>query len=104
MTAVAAERVMSDPFYNSLEDLCGDFLEVSMNRRILIHNLNTPFGWHVYSYAKLMILSFWYDFIAVCFDKADYEPILMDTDSYYIAFCREDWESLARIEPDRMPN
>ena len=25
----------------------------------------------------------------------------MDTDSYYIAFSREDWESLVKIQPDQ---
>ena len=92
------DSLMSDPFYDTVDDLDEEFCEVTFRRRKILHNRNTKFGWCVYSYAKLAILRLYYDFFTYFFDTKDFEPVLMDTDSIYMAFSSEDWESLVKPE------
>jgi len=91
-------RKQTDPFYQHSTDLDGKYYECTFLKRKITHNRNTAFGWHVYSYAKLMLLEFFYDFLHKYFDLRDFEPILADTDSMYVAFAAEDWESLVKPE------
>src|SRR5689334_5791772 len=45
-----------------------------------------------------MLLRFFYDFLTRYFEPKDFEPILADTDSMYVAFSSADWEQLVRPE------
>ena len=58
--------------------------------------MNTPIilGYYILNYAKLRLLSFFYDFIDKYFDRSDYELIQCDTDSLYIAFSNSNLEDL----------
>jgi hypothetical protein len=93
------EREKQNPFYQGSSDLDGKYYECTFLKKKIMHNRNTAFGWHVYSYAKLMLLKFFYDFLRRYFHPRDFEPVLADTDSMYVAFSAKDWESL--VWPDR---
>jgi hypothetical protein len=99
MDADELERAKTDPFFAHSEPLEGGFYEVTFNKKRIVHALNTLLGWNVYNYAKLFILQFQKDFLEFYFDKKDYELVLMDTDSMYVAFSNKDWESL--VKPHR---
>ena len=43
-----------------------------------------------------MLLRFFYDYLHHFFDRKDFEPILADTDSMYVAFSSKQWEQLVR--------
>ena len=42
-------------------------------------------GFMVYQYAKMKMLSFYYDFLVIFIDKRDFKMCEMDTDSLYLA-------------------
>jgi hypothetical protein len=92
------QKAKHDPFYKTLEPLDDEYSEVVFNKREVRHNLNTQFGFFVYAYAKLFLLRFYYDFIVKYFKRCDYELVLCDTDSLYLAFSKADWESLVPKE------
>ena len=55
-------------------------------------------GFFVYQYAKLHMLSFYYDFMDKFLDRADFEYCEMDTDSAYVALSGDNIEALVRSE------
>ena len=58
----------------------------------------------VYAYAKLRMLQFWYDLLGQYIDLWCWEPLYMDTDSYYISLGRDSLHDCLRPECKRAFN
>jgi hypothetical protein len=56
-----------------------DVYEVSKKKTEIVNDLPILVAYFVYSYAKLRMLQFYYDFIDRVLDRADFELIEMDT-------------------------
>lgn len=62
-----------------------EFYEVSMAKNKVKHDLPVLIAFFVYSYAKLRMLSFYYDFLTRILHRDDFELMEMDTGKkYYI--------------------
>ena len=81
--------VLSNPI---AEDLC----EVELRKKAITLDLPLQVGFFVYQYAKLRMLSFYYDFIDHFIDRTDYEYCGMDTDSAYLALSAPTMEELVK--------
>jgi len=82
----------------NVDTLGTDIYEVDMIKSQVRVAQPIQIGLAVYSYAKLKMLSFYYDFLDKYIDRADFEMIQMDTDSAYCAFSSENIENLIKPE------
>ena len=92
------EKVVSDSLFKKA-DVVGDdktLFEVEMNYDQVSWYLPLQIGFFVYQYAKLKMLSFYYDFLDYYFDRSDFELAQMDTDSMYMGFSDSDIEKLIK--------
>lgn len=91
-------KMINDKRFMSLDELDNGYCEVMMLKKKIVMNTPLTIGFFVLNYAKLRLLSYYYDFIDKYFDRRDYELIQCDTDSLYIAFSDSNIENL--IKPD----
>ena len=94
----AVGMVVNDPHFRKLDVLDDNFYEISMTKTSIKLNLPMQIGFFVYQYAKLHMLSFYYDFMDKFLDRADFEYCEMDTDSAYVALSGDNIEALVRSE------
>ena len=66
-------------------DISEDTVELSCLPHIVKYDLPIQIGFMVYQYAKLKMLSFYYDFLVKFIDIRKFELCEVDTDSFYIA-------------------
>jgi hypothetical protein len=90
------QRSTHGKWYSNHDELADRMFEIQERKQKISHNLNTAFGFFVYSYAKLKMLSFHYDFILKYFNKSDFQLMVTDTDSYYYALAGESWDVLVK--------
>ena len=95
-TADRACPLINQKGFRSLTELTGYMVEVSMNKRKIDWNLPLQIGYFVYQYAKLRTLEFHYDCIDKYIDRADYQPLEMDTDSLYLALPSSNLEDIVK--------
>ena len=62
-----------------------EYFEVEKSKEQLNINLPIQIGYFILQYAKLRMLQFYYDFLDVYVDRADFQYCEMDTDSAYMA-------------------
>ena len=59
-------------------------------------NIPVTVGFAVLQFAKLRMLEFYYDFMDVFFDRADFQYVEMDTDSAYMGLSSDSLDSIVR--------
>ena len=94
----AVGMAVNDPHFRKLDVLDDNFYEISKTKKSIKLNLPMQIGFFVYQYAKLHMLSFYYDFMDKFLDRADFEYCEMDTDSAYVALSGDNIEALVRSE------
>ena len=67
-----------------------------MRKKTVKHNSPLVLGCVVYSYSKLVMLKFIYEFLFYYFDKSDICLLNSDTDSIWIAVSNENFEELIK--------
>ena len=75
-----------------------DLYEVQMKKKSHIMDLPVHAGFFVYAYAKMRMLSFYYDLVDKYVDRSNYQYCQMDTDSAYIALAGRSLDDLVRPE------
>ena len=78
-----AHLAVNDPAFKSLTELPGDLYEIEMSKKRTVLDLPIQLAFCILQYAKLEILSFYYDFLLQYVERADFELTHMDTDSLY---------------------
>ncbi|KXJ10780.1 hypothetical protein AC249_AIPGENE21810, partial [Exaiptasia diaphana] len=93
-----ASLMVNSPFFRQLDSIDEDTYEVQMGKKRINLNLPIQVGFFVYQYANLRMLQFYYGFMNKYVNRSDFEYILMDTDSAYIAIAGESIDSLVKPE------
>lgn len=75
-----------------------DVYEVHMAKRTVTYKLPTNIAFFVYSYAKLRMLQFYYDFLYAVLPFNSFELLEMDTDSLYFALAHDTLEEAVAPE------
>ena len=91
---------VNDPLFQKLDCLDGEehFYEVEMAKRKIKLDLPIQLGYFILQYAKLRNLEFYFDFMDVYVDRADFEYCEMDTDSAYMAISGANLEDVIKPE------
>lgn len=79
--------LVNDPAFRKLDclDVEQQYYEAEMAKQTIKLDLPIQLGYFILQYAKLHMLSFYYDFMDKYVDRSDFEYIEMDTDSAYMA-------------------
>ena len=93
-----ASRNVNSPFFFNLTPITPSVYEVEMKKRTIKFNLPHQIAFFVYQYAKLRMLEFYYDCVDYYIPRECFEYCQMDTDSGYISFCSDDFQSMVRPE------
>lgn len=77
---------VNEPQFRKLEclDIEEEFYELSMAKRLIRLDLPIQLGFFILQYAKLHMLSFYYDFLDKNIDRSNFQLLESDTDSLYI--------------------
>jgi len=78
-------QMINDRRFISLTELEDNYCEVNMKKKKILMNIPISIGFFILQYAKLRLLSFYYDFVDLYFDRMDFELVQCDTDSLYMA-------------------
>lgn len=76
---------VNNPRFRKLNELNDEVFETESFNSHITMNLPIQLGYMILQYAKLHMLSFYFDFLMVHVDKNDFEFLQMDTDSAYFA-------------------
>ena len=76
-----------------VHDISENTVEMSCLPTTVIYDLPIQIGFMVYQYAKLKMLSFYYDFLLKFIDKKKFELCEMDTDSLYFSLSEKNLDS-----------
>jgi hypothetical protein len=88
----------NQPRYKDMTLLDEDLFEVQMAKKVINQDIPIILGFFVLAYAKLRMLSFYYDSLCKYVDKEKFQCIQMDTDSLYFGLAAK---SLAEaIKPE----
>ena len=90
----------NDPLFQKLECLDEEeqIYEVEMAKHRIKLDLPIQLGFFILQYAKVRMLEFYYDFMDVFVDRADFEYCEMDTDSAYMAISGSNLEDIIKPE------
>eukprot|EP00732_Lithocolla_globosa_P000459 Lithocolla_globosa_v1_NODE_138_length_5823_cov_17.507628.p1 type:complete len:551 gc:universal NODE_138_length_5823_cov_17.507628:3490-1838(-) len=93
-----ASESINSPLFRSLDEV-DDIYEIEKGKRKI--HLNNPLhiGIAVYGWAKVKMLSFYYDFMDKYVSRDDFQYIEMDTDSAYMAITAEKFD-INLIKPE----
>ena len=94
----SASLKVNDPHFTSLAKLGNDMYEIVQKQKRVKLDIPMQIGFFIMQYAKLRLLQFYYNFLDVYVDRADFECIEQDTDSQYIAISGDRIESLIKPE------
>ena len=97
-SAKQLDHAINDSAFQQLTQLDEDVCEVIHSPSRVKLDLPLTIGFFVYNFAKLRMLSFYYDFMIRAFDRSDFEFCETDTDSGYFAFSSRDWKALMKPE------
>ena len=92
-------KVLNDPLFSNLEVINDDMYEVETFKKSLHFSLPFKIGFFAYSYAKLRMLEFYFDFLNPFVDRTEYQCCKMDTDSLYLALATPSLEEA--IKPSK---
>lgn len=81
-----AQTLINSQRFMSVNEIDNDVFEFEMAKKKITLDIPIIIGFSILQYAKLRMLSFYYDFIDKYFDRKDFQYVTMDTDSAYIAF------------------
>ena len=87
---------VNDPRFDRLNEIDQDYYEAEFRKSAIKIDNPLQLGLAILSYAKLHMLSFYYDFMDVYLDRKDFEYLEVDTDSAYFALSDESIESLVK--------
>ncbi|KAL5265864.1 hypothetical protein ACHWQZ_G002033 [Mnemiopsis leidyi] len=90
----SASDLINHPRFTSLDELSDTCFEVTSKKRTIRHNLPIQIGFFVYSYAKLRMLSFYYDVLVRYIPRPLFSLCEMDTDSLYMALAADTLDEL----------
>lgn len=90
--------LVNDPRFRVLNQLTEDTYEVELSKKTIKLDLPLHIGFFVYQYAKLKMLSFYYDFLDIFLDRRDFQLCEMDTDSFYLALSTSSLEEAVKNE------
>ncbi len=88
---------INSPHFRQLNTVSDDLYEVEYSKKSIKLDLPIQIGFFVYGYAKLRMLSFYYDCVDHFLDREDFQYTAMDTDSAYLGLSGP-FDSL--IKPD----
>ncbi len=88
--------LVNSPRFDALEEVYDDVYEISMRKKSIRHNVPLTLGCVVYSYSKLWMLTFIYDFLYKYFSKDDLCLLNSDTDSIWIGMSKETLDEIVR--------
>ena len=82
-------ELMNDPSFIDINEIHPDLFEMKVRNKTIYQDLPKTVGGFVYAFAKLHMVSFYYDFINKFLDPTKFELLQMDTDSLYMALAEE---------------
>ncbi len=85
--------------FDELEEITENVYEMSMRKSKVRHNAPLTLGCVVYSYSKLEMLKFIYDFLMIYFDESDVCILNSDTDSIWLGLSEKSLDDL--VKPDK---
>ena len=91
-----ASKEINSKYFKTLTELEDDFYEIAAYKKAIHLSLPITVGYFVLQYAKLRMLSFYYDFLDHFIDRRHFQLIQMDTDSLYIALAAESIDELIK--------
>lgn len=91
-------RAIAHHSFLDLAELDDNYVEVSKAPKSVKIDLPLQIAFFVYQYAKLRMLQFYKDFMCEYFKREDFQYLSMDTDSAYVAFSADHWETLIKPE------
>ena len=89
-------KLVNDPRFVSLEEFENETYEVQSKKKAIKYDLPVQIGFFVYSYAKLKMLSFYYEVLDRFFEHDDFCIVEMDTDSFYLALSAATLDELVK--------
>ena len=95
-TPQEAPEMVNEARFRKLQQIDKEVYEVEMAKKEIRYDLPLQIGFFVYSYAKLRMLQFYYDFLDKFIDRQDFEYVEMDTDSAYVALAGKSLEELVK--------
>ena len=84
-----AVLAINSPRFRKVTEIDEDFFEIESAKAQIRLDLPIYLGYAILQYAKLQMVSFYYDCLDYYVRKDDYEYVTMDTDSAYIALSSE---------------
>lgn len=91
-----SSKLVNNCLFHSQRPIDQDLIEVEMNNKTVKWGLPLQIGFFVYQYAKLKMLSFYFDCLLHFIDEKDFELCEMDTDSFYFAISSESLEDVIK--------
>ena len=85
----AASFAINDPRFLRMSELGDSFFEVEFSRSNICIDLPLQIGFAILNYAKLYLLSFYYDFLLKYIGRDQFDFMECDTDSTYIALPKQ---------------
>ena len=79
-TLRAAKLKVNENSFIKLEELDDNIFVVESRKKTVKHDLPIQIGWMILGYAKLRLLSFYYDFLDVYVSRDDFVLSQCDTD------------------------
>ena len=89
---------MNQPNFIDINELSGNLFEVKSRPKTIYQDLPKTVGGFVYAFAKLHMVSFYYDFINRFLDPTKFELLQMDTDSLYMSLSEENISDCVKTE------
>ena len=93
-----ALKIASHWSIQNVSEINEDTVEVTCLPKSVVYDLPIQIGFMVYQYAKLKMLSFYYDFLLKYIDEKDFEMCEMDTDSLYFALSEKELDDAVKPE------
>ena len=89
-------EMINNKRFIALTELDEGYCEINMKKKKILMNIPISIGFFILQYAKLRLLSFYFQFIDKYIDRSDFELVQCDTDSLYIAFSDADINKLIK--------
>ena len=79
---------INNPRFEKLDEIDANFFEVEFRKSTITLDNPLQLGLAILNYAKLHMVSFYYDFMDTFIDRQDFEYLEVDTDSAYFALSK----------------
>ena len=89
-------QLVNDPRFMSLEEFQDDTYEVQSKKKSIKYDLPVQIGFFVYAYAKLKMLTFYYEVLDRFLEHDSFCVVEMDTDSLYIALSANSLDDIVK--------